>query len=196
MLRIDGPDPLRALPKVPKDEVLTAFVAEPISARNRPRGDRLRRWCASWFGKRLSDLSIDEYLSLVAMLPAPDRSQAGARRRRPCRARDSNRRLLAGRCHRRPRELELRSRCPCGAASPSLSSPRRDAARVALRPEPDFLPPLSCVDRPPGALLGFLLGQRPCPHSLPRYARPCAPACRYSALVSTGHAATPWSAKD
>ena len=86
-------------PKVPKDKVLTAFVAEAYLGTHRGRAvTGFADGAQTWFGKRLSDLSNDEYLSLVAMLPAPDRLKPGrddaARAERVTRIR----RLLAGRC--------------------------------------------------------------------------------------------------
>ena len=92
------------VPKVSKEKILKAFIATAYLGTDRGRavtgfadGSRV------WFGKPLSSLSDREFLSLVAMLPAPDRLKPGrgdgARGERVARIE----RLLAGRC--RPADL-------------------------------------------------------------------------------------------
>ena len=86
-------------PIVAKDKVLNAFLATAYLGTDRGRAvTGFADGARVWFGKPLNSLSDREFLSLVAMLPAPDRLKPGrddgARAERVTRIE----RLLAGRC--------------------------------------------------------------------------------------------------
>ena len=87
------------LPEVPKDEILKAWLAVSyLGTRDGRRVTGFADGARTWIGKPLRDLNDLEFLSLVAMLPAPDRLK-------PTRDLAGNRervrrieRLLAGTC--------------------------------------------------------------------------------------------------
>jgi membrane carboxypeptidase/penicillin-binding protein len=92
------------VPSVPKDKILKAFIATAYLGTDRGRAvTGFADGARAWFGKPLSALTDREFLSLVAMLPAPDRLKPGrgdgARAERVARIE----RLLAGDC--RPANL-------------------------------------------------------------------------------------------